>query len=97
MEHWYIYYELAESRCAVALPRVQRMQGDLAATTGVRARLEQRIDSKSSTTWMEVYEDVADPAAFESALAGIVRDAQLSELTTPRHLERFRVLSPPCA
>jgi hypothetical protein len=98
MERWYVYYELAQSRCAIALPRVRQMQNELAAATGVKARLEERIDSKPATTWMEIYEDVADPAAFEIALAGGVRDAQLTELTaTARHLERFRVVSQPCA
>jgi hypothetical protein len=86
---YYVYY-----KCAAAAPAVRAavtaMQAALATATGVRGRLLRRVDGDG--TWMEVYDGVADPQAFERALAAAVADARLDALLAPgaaRHLERF--------
>jgi hypothetical protein len=86
---YYIYYrsgaEAARVRAAVA-----PMQARLAELTGVTGRLLRRVDD--ATTWMEIYEEVADPARFEPALAAAVDGFGLRALLAPgadRHVERF--------
>ena len=90
MKHsYYIYYrtgaEAAQIRAAVTA-----MQAELAAATGVDERLLSRVDDR--TTWMEVYEDVADPDRFERELAACVERSGVRALLqagAERHVERF--------
>ena len=90
MKHsYYIYYrtgaEAAQIRAAVTA-----MQAELAAATGVAGRLLSRVDDR--TTWMEVYEDVADPDRFERELAACVERSGVRALLqagAERHVERF--------
>jgi hypothetical protein len=66
------------------------MQGALAQITGVRGRLLHRLDDQA--TWMEVYEDIADPMTFDQQLELTVERFGLRRLLAPggeRHVERF--------
>ena len=88
-ENYYIYYRAGvaagEVRAAVAA-----MQAALARDTGVRGRLLRRRDDAS--TWMEVYEGIADAGEFERALAAAVDQFGLRALLAAgadRHVERF--------
>lgn len=88
----YIYYRVRDP--ATAVPRVRAMQAALAADTGVTARLMRRSDDAPSetTTLMEVYAGLADPAGFEAALQRAVVAHALHEVLVPgtqRHTERF--------
>ena len=91
-ENWYVYYP-APSAAGLALPALRAMLHTLAAGNDIRARLEERVEQRSTPTWMEVYEGVRDPIAFEAALNAAVRASGLpQELTAARRVERFRFL-----
>lgn len=69
---------------------IRAMQSELERQTGVKGRLLTRVHEES--TWMEIYPDVADPAAFEAALTAAVAAAGLDgyiEEGAARHVERF--------
>ncbi|NMG31538.1 DUF4936 family protein [Aromatoleum evansii] len=89
--HYYVYYRVrADAEHEDAEATVRAMQAALERRTGVAGRLLERRDD--AVTWMEVYEGVADPEAFEAALR-IETDAhQVADLVEPgaaRHTERF--------
>ncbi len=89
--HYFIYYRI---RAGVdrddAHANVRAMQAAIAARTMVSGRLMERRGDDA--TWMEIYESVADPAAFEAALGAETEAHRLADLIEPgsaRHLERF--------
>ena len=89
VEHWYVYYP---APAAGLIDTVRAMQRDLSASRGVQARLEQRIGA-DTPTWMEVYENVRDPASFDRALAAAFAASGLPpEMRASRRVERFRPL-----
>jgi len=63
---YYIYYRVDMARAGHARRVVEALQQEVLDLTGVAGRLLQRRDDPS--TWMEIYEDVADEAAFASSL-----------------------------
>jgi hypothetical protein len=86
---YYIYYRTAADGARVRAA-VAAMQAALAEATGVAGRLLRRVDDR--TTWMEVYEDVADPDGFEQELAACVERfgvRALLQAGAERHTERF--------
>jgi ribulose 1,5-bisphosphate carboxylase large subunit-like protein len=85
----YVYYRSSAGARAVR-EAVGAMQAALARATGVSGRLVRRVEGDG--TWMEIYEDLADPARFESELAAAVASFGLEALLAPgatRHIERF--------
>ena len=82
----FVYYRVEPARLPALRGQVERLLAAVEAATGVRGRWMRRRDEP--TTYMEVYEDVRDEAAFESLLA---REA--APLRLERHVERFV----PCA
>lgn len=88
---YYVYYRIrADADRDQALCRIRAMQATLHERTGVPGRLMVRHGDAS--TWMEVYEPVADPPAFDIALQQAVADAGVLELIEPgsaRHIEPF--------
>lgn len=89
--HLYLYYKLRpDAGVHVARSRVRAMQAGLARHTGIQGRLMRRADDP--LTWMEVYEGVADRAAFMQALdaAALAHGlADLLEAGGARHVECF--------
>ena len=88
-QSYYIYYRASDTGPRIRAA-VRAMQAALARGTGVHGRLLHRRDD--ATTWMEVYEGVADPAGFETQLAAAVDRFGLREFLAPgadRHIERF--------
>ncbi len=91
-ENWYVYYP-APAEVAAALPQLRAMQQRLVDSSGVRARIEERVGPGASPTWMEVYEGVSDPESFAAALAGALSlSGWARELAQARRVERFRCL-----
>jgi hypothetical protein len=89
---YYIYYRLrAGLDMEAARAAVRAMQAGLATRfAGLRPRLLQR--THDGRTWMEIYPDVTDAAAFEAALEEAVaahRFDRLLEDGAVRHLECF--------
>ena len=90
MENWYVYYPATG---APALPLLREMQRQLAQHAEVQARLEERVGSAASATWMEVYEGVNHPEEFAKLLDAAVGQVGVTETQrAARRLERFRRL-----
>ena len=73
---YYIYYRVNPDRATQARQIVEKLQQELRKLTGVQGRLLHRRDDPA--TWMEVYEGIADEAAFETALEGAVSRCDLA-------------------
>lgn len=88
---YYIYYRVrASAEREDAHATVRAMQAALAQRTGVQGRLLERCGE--DVTWMEIYENVQDPVAFEIALQEQTAAQNLEALIEPgsaRHMERF--------
>jgi len=65
------------------------MMTEVARTTGVSGRLLVRLEAPA--TWMEVYEDVADPVGFarEFAVAALRHELARFAVDGIRHVEAF--------
>ena len=89
--HCYVYYRVTRDTPS-ARAAVAAMFADVEARTGVAGRLLARADDPS--TWMEIYEPVAHPAAFARVLAACVRRHGVEAFARDgrRHVERFRAL-----
>lgn len=85
----FVYYRVSAPDSTVRA-RVDALQSDVFAATGVRGRLLRRRDDP--TTWMEIYEPVADAVAFEQSLDAALARHGFSALLAAgdvRHTERF--------
>lgn len=90
---YYIYYRVGRSAQAASV--VRSLLDSVKARTGIDGRLLAGRDDPA--TWMEIYEGVADAAAFESALAACVAASGFDAVLEPggrRHTECF---TEPCA
>jgi IMP cyclohydrolase len=79
---YYVYYRVETGRLPALRAEVERLFGVVERATGVRGRWLRRRDEPG--TYMEVYEDVADDAAFEALL-----EREAAALGLERHVERF--------
>lgn len=86
--HYYIWYRVPGLH-AEALRSIAALQDDVAARTGIRGRVLIRRDDPA--TWMEIYENVSLPAAFERELAAAVERHQVAAFAHEgrRHTEAF--------
>lgn len=82
MTSYYVYYRVAAGRAPMLREEVRQLLQRIEAATGVRGRWMRRRDEPS--TFMEVYEDVRDEAAFEALL-----EREAAGLGLERHVERF--------
>lgn len=82
MTSYYIYYRVEAERLPRLRADIERLLGTVERATGVRGRWMRRRDKPD--TYMEVYENVADDAAFEALL-----DREAAGLELERHVERF--------
>lgn len=81
--NYYVYYRIAPDRVAAARQAVRSLFAAVEKAFGVRGRWMRRRDDPS--TYMEVYEDVNDEAAFEALL-----ERESARLGVPRVVEAFR-------
>lgn len=86
--HYYVWYRL-DADAAHARATIDAMLADVFLRAGVQGRVLVRRDDPR--TWMEIYEHVADTAAFERQLADAVVRHGASALAdaTGRHVEAF--------
>ena len=88
--NYYVYYRVAPSEAARVRTVVDAVQSALRQDTGIQGRLLRRDDDPS--TWMEIYEGVADPLRFEAALDRLLAqhcfDGCMAS-DSRRHTERF--------
>ncbi len=88
MRSAYVYYRIDPAREALAANRIDALLAALAPHCSLPPRRFARCDDPS--TWMEVYEGIADFPAFGSALAAIADRTGCPEFTLgERHLECF--------
>jgi len=88
--NYYIYYRVAPSEAARVRAVVDAVQSALGQDTGIQGRLLRRDDDPS--TWMEIYEGVADPLRFEAALERLLAQHGFGGCMASdsrRHTERF--------
>jgi quinol monooxygenase YgiN len=67
---YYVYYRIPLDQAEGVKRVVTALQEEVLKQTGVRGRLLHRRDDP--TTWMEVYEGIADEQAFDASLAAAV-------------------------
>ncbi|MGP1678322.1 MAG: DUF4936 family protein [Burkholderiales bacterium] len=88
--NYYIYYRVAPAEAARVRAVVAKVQSALRQDAGIQGSLLRRDDDPS--TWMEIYEAVADPPRFEAALERLLVqhgfDACMAS-DSRRHTERF--------
>jgi len=88
---YYIYYRVPGKNGTRTRAAVDALQRELSDVTGIGGRLLRRRDDE--TTWMEIYENVADGARFEASLAALVERHGITALLVPgssRKQEVFR-------
>jgi hypothetical protein len=73
--HFYVYYRVRPDAMKAAGASVVQLLAAIERATGVRGRRLARCDEPA--LWMEIYEGVADRAAFEAVLAEAARAANL--------------------
>jgi hypothetical protein len=79
---YYVYYRVDPARLAGLREEIEALFRAIEGSCGVRGRWMRRRDEPS--TYMEVYEDVADEARFEALL-----EREAARLGLQRHVERF--------
>ena len=80
--NYYVYYKVTPDRHKQVRTAVQALFAAVEKQCGVQGRWMHRRDDPS--TYMEVYEDVKDEAAFEALL-----EREGAKLGVQRKLERF--------
>lgn len=88
MRHAYVYYRVDPAQLALAAARINAVLQAMAPHCGCMPRLLRRCDDPS--TWMEVYEDIADFEAFAASLATATATSDCAAfIKGERHLECF--------
>ena len=82
MTNYYVYYRVDAAGIDSIRSSVQKIFATVKAKTGIQGRWLRRRDDP--TTYMEVYEGVADDAAFEALLA-----RETAGFGPQRRVERF--------
>ena len=82
MNYYYVYYKISPDQISQLRDAVQNLFTTIEMQCGVRGRWMRRRDDPS--TYMEVYEEVKDAAAFEALL-----EREGAKLGVQRKLERF--------
>lgn len=84
---FYCYFKV-DTDNAPLLARLRALQAGVLARAGVAGRLLRRRDDAG--TWMEVYEEIADAAAFRRIWQEVSAECGLAALS--RHEEWFQPL-----
>lgn len=89
--HFYVWYTVTADR-GDAVRAIAELVAAIEDETGVAGRVLARRDDAS--TWMEVYENVGDAAAFGRALDAAARRMNVARISGgARHVERFAALT----
>lgn len=88
MRHAYVYYRVDPVAAPRAAAGVDALFATLSAYCNMPPRRLMRCDD--ATTWMEVYEGIADWPGFSAAMAEHLRTSPLAPLIDgERHVEWF--------
>ncbi|MGH8713243.1 MAG: DUF4936 family protein [Casimicrobiaceae bacterium] len=88
--HCYVYYRIDPAHAATARRTIAAVLARLEERLGVAGRLLQRRDEP--LLWMEVFENVRDPARFEKILGDLLDTHRFSQFLAPgstRRTEQF--------
>ena len=86
----YVYYRIDPAQAMLAAARIDALLDTMAAHCNAPPRRLQRCDDAS--TWMEVYEGIADRAVFVAALqSAVAAQGCTAVIHGERHLECFAV------
>lgn len=91
MRHgFYVYYRIEAANEAAALASVMQLFQEVGEHEGIQGRLLKRADDPM--TWMEIYEEVVEPARFQSSLHEACLRCGLLQLIrgASRHVEHFQ-------
>lgn len=80
--NYYIYYKISPAELGELRPKVAALFALVSVRFGIQGRWMRRRDDP--TTYMEVYEGIADEAAFEALMA-----REGARLGVERRVERF--------
>jgi hypothetical protein len=84
----YVYYRIDPAQASLAADRIDALLDGMAAHCSVMPRRQHRCDDPA--TWMEIYEGIADCAAFSAALDRVVAGLDgAGFILGERHLECF--------
>jgi hypothetical protein len=84
----YVYYRIDPAQAALAAGRIDALLKMMGGHCSRPPRRLARCDD--AATWMEIYEDIADHAAFAAAMDAAVRAVDCAPFTQgERHLECF--------
>ena len=89
---YFVYYRIPAENTGQLRARALEVFQDVAHETGVAGRLMRRRDDPG--TWMEVYEGVADVAAFEASLAASVLRRDFTQLLAPGGMRKNEIFQP---
>jgi len=93
VKHAYVYYRIDPAQTSLVAPRIDALLDALARYCSQSPRRLRRCDDPS--TWMEIYEGIADFSAFSAALDRAVLDLDCAGATVgERHLECFSAPDP---
>lgn len=70
---YYIYYRVAAEQSAACEEKVHTLLDAVRTATGISGRFMKKRGEP--LLWMEIYEGIDDPAAFERALAAAVAES----------------------
>lgn len=88
MKYAYVYYRIDPLQAGLAAARIDALLETMATHCSQPPRRLQRCDD--AATWVEIYEGIADFAAFAAALNAAVQTAGCAAFTQgERHLECF--------
>ena len=88
MKHAYVYYRIDPLQAGLAAARIDALLETMATHCSQPPRRLNRCDD--AATWMEIYEGIADFAAFSAALNAAVQTVGCAAFTQgERHLECF--------
>ncbi len=93
MKFAYVYYHVDPAQATLATERIDALLGALVGHCRQAPRRLIRCDDP--TTWMEIYEGIADFTAFAAALGAATRTLDCAAFTLgERHLECFSQAGP---
>ena len=87
---YYVYYRVDPARAAVGALKIDRLLHMVRTGAGVTGRVLKKRGEPN--LWMEVYDNVPDPAKFEWTLEAAVKELAAVEFLqtgTGRHIECF--------
>lgn len=93
MKSAYVYYRVDPAQATLAAERVDALLGALAGHC--RQPPRRLVRCEDPTTWMEIYEGIADFAAFAATLDAGIQTFDCAAFTQgERHLECFSLAGP---